>query len=135
MQLSAELGYLGLDVSDLDAPQLRGHFTADGAAIDHNQYVHDGHTYQANYRRGLRILRINDPDAADLEEVAFFDTYPEADGNSFNGAWSTYPYFPSGTVAVSDINRGLFVLRPRLTGIFEDGFESGDTSEWTATQP
>ncbi len=121
------------DVGDLDAPVLRGHFTADGPAIDHNQFIHGGHTYQANYRRGLRILRINDPDAADLEEVAFFDTYPEGDGNSFNGAWSTYPYFPSGTVVVSDINRGLFVLRPRLTGIFEDGFESGDTSEWSGT--
>ncbi|HHN78484.1 MAG TPA: hypothetical protein ENK11_07420, partial [Phycisphaerales bacterium] len=28
----------------------------------------------------------------------------------FNGAWSVYPFFPSGTVIVSDIERGLFIL-------------------------
>jgi hypothetical protein len=31
--------------------------------------------------------------AANLQEVAYFDIYPEDDDNEFNGAWSNYPYF------------------------------------------
>lgn len=30
----------------------------------------------------------------------------------FNGAWSVYPFFDSGTVIVSGIEQGLFVLKP-----------------------
>jgi hypothetical protein len=33
---------------------------------------------------------------------------------SFSGAWSSYPFFDSKVIAVSDINRGLFVLRPTI---------------------
>ena len=32
----------------------------------------------------------------------------------FNGVWSNYPYFESGIVVLSDIDRGLFVVRPEL---------------------
>jgi choice-of-anchor B domain-containing protein len=122
------------DVSDLDNPVLEGFFEASGPSIDHNQYVHNGHTFQANYRRGLRILRVVDPTSASLEEAFFFDTYPANDEPSFSGAWSTYPFFASGTVLVSDINRGLFVLRPAFS-IFQDGFETGDLSAWSDAVP
>ncbi len=43
-------------------------------------------------------------------EVGFFDTFPANNNPSFNGAWSNYPFFPSGTVIVSDRSGGLFVL-------------------------
>lgn len=33
---------------------------------------------------------------------------------SFNGAWSNYPYFDSGIIIVSDMERGLFVLRATM---------------------
>ncbi|MDX1556176.1 MAG: choice-of-anchor B family protein, partial [Xanthomonadales bacterium] len=113
------------DVSDLDAPLLAGYWDAAGQAIDHNQYVKGSFTYQANYRRGLRILEIVDPDKGALSEYGFFDTYPAADGNSFSGAWSVYPFFESGVVVVSDISRGLFILRANLPDLeFEDDFES-----------
>merc|ERR1712157_344243 len=39
-----------------------------------------------------------------------FDVYPNSDSANFNGAWSNYPYFPSGTVVVSGIEQGLFIL-------------------------
>jgi choice-of-anchor B domain-containing protein len=100
------------DVSNLEAPVLLGHFSSPTPAIDHNQYVRGNYSFQANYRSGLRILRIDDPAQAQLTQVGFFDVYPSSDSASFNGAWSVYPYFESGVVIVSGIEQGLFVLQP-----------------------
>ncbi len=100
------------DVSNLEAPVLLGHFASPTAAIDHNQYVRGNIVFQANYRSGLRILRIDDPAQAQLTQIGFFDTYPSSNSASFDGAWSVYPYFDSGVVIVSSIDEGLFVLQP-----------------------
>ena len=102
------------DVADLEAPLLLGHFTSPTPAIDHNQYVKNNVVFQANYRSGLRILRLDDLANAQLSQVGYFDIYPANDTANFNGAWSVYPYFPSGNVVVSGIEQGLFVLRPNL---------------------
>jgi hypothetical protein len=50
-----------------------------------------------------------------LSEVGFFDVYPQDDNPAFNGAWSAYPFFASGSVAVNGIEQGLFVVRPRAS--------------------
>jgi hypothetical protein len=72
--------------------------------------------YLANYRAGVRIINTADLNTAStLNEIAFFDTYPASNSAQFNGAWSVYPYFPSGNFIVSDIERGLFVLRKNAT--------------------
>ncbi len=102
------------NVANLEAPQLLGHFTSPTLAIDHNQYVKGNFVFQANYRSGLRILRMDDLAAAQMSQVGYFDIYPSSDSANFNGAWSVYPYFPSGNIVVSGIEQGLFVLRPRL---------------------
>ena len=104
-----------MDMSDLDAPVVTGFHDADGKGIDHNQYIVDGYTYQANYTRGLRILKLGDMAEAELTEVAYFDSYPDADGSAnFGGAWNVYPFFDNGMVMISDINRGVFIVRPNL---------------------
>ena len=99
------------DVQDLDLPVLRGSHLSSAAAIDHNLYVSGNYVYQANYRAGLRILELTDLAGASLTEVGYFDIYPSNNNASFNGAWSNYPYFESGTIIVSGIEQGLFVLR------------------------
>lgn len=111
MNLGASQKTFVFDVSNpLDAFYV-GTFTRNESNIDHNLYTKNGFIFESNYTRGLRIF-----DSSDLPEtpafVGFFDTYPSSNSQSFNGAWSNYPYFPSGTVIVSDINRGLFVLNP-----------------------
>jgi choice-of-anchor B domain-containing protein len=102
------------DVQSLTAPHLE--FFHDGAtgAADHNLYVHEGYAYQSNYQSGLRILDLSAIDGGTLSEAGFFDTYPANDSANFNGTWSNYPYYESGVVGVSDINRGFFVLQPQL---------------------
>ncbi|SFN11055.1 choice-of-anchor B family protein [Dokdonella immobilis] len=102
------------DVEDLIDPHLEFFHDGATAAIDHNMYVHEGYAYQSNYQSGLRILDLSQIDSGTLSEAAFFDTYPASDSANFNGTWSNYPYYASGVVGVSDINRGFFVLQPDL---------------------
>jgi hypothetical protein len=66
-------------------------------------------------------LQIGNLARARLREVAYFDTYPGSNDPEFTGAWSPYPFFPSGVVAVNTIDRGLFLLRPQVQEApFED---------------
>ena len=99
------------DMSDLSSPQIIGTFVSETPAIDHNLYINDGLVYQSNYRAGLRILDTDNIANGELEEVGFFDVYPQSDSPQFSGSWSNYPYFPSGVIAVSHIEEGLFLLR------------------------
>lgn len=103
-----------MDFKDVDSPVDNGFHESSGASIDHNQYIFNGRTYQANYSRGLRILELDDLRKAKMKEVAYFDTYPPHDSAGFPGAWNVFPFFDNGLVIVSDINRGVFILRPDL---------------------
>ena len=98
------------DVTDLDAPAYVYPYEAATSATDHNLYVLGNRVYEANYTTGLRVLEFSDLANGDLMEIAFFDTFPDSDTANFDGAWSVYPYFPSGTIIVSDTRNGLFIL-------------------------
>lgn len=98
------------DVSNLDAPVYLGYHDGERSTIDHNLYVKGDYIYQANYTSGFRMLKINDAATLDLEEWGYFDTYMDDDNVNFNGAWSVFPFFESGTILVSDRQNGLFVL-------------------------
>ena len=100
-----------IDVSDLDNPVWTGSRDSTRASIDHNQYIKGDHSYQANYTAGLRVLDVTDIANSKLCEVAHFDVYPSHDAATFNGAWSSYPYFDSGTVVVGSMD-GMAVLIP-----------------------
>ncbi|MGH2723449.1 MAG: choice-of-anchor B family protein [Actinomycetota bacterium] len=103
-----------LDVTDLENPAVHFEHLHDTISIDHNNYVHQGLLYQSNYTSGLRVLDtafVGDPDNPRLEPAAFFDTFPAHSDPVFAGTWSNYPFFESGTIAVSGIDEGLFLLR------------------------
>lgn len=95
------------DISDLTNPIQLPDFGNGNTAIGHNLYNKGNLHYQANYTSGLRVFDISNPLAP--SEFAWFDTYPENDGNTFNSLWNVYVYFQSGTIIGSDIDRGLFV--------------------------
>lgn len=101
------------DFNDLDNPTLSSTYFGPSAAIDHNGYVKGNEYYLANYRAGMRILDISNISASSnaMTETHFIDTFPESNSANFNGVWSVYPYFDSGNIIISDIEKGLFVVR------------------------
>ncbi|SRX52384.1 choice-of-anchor B family protein [Aequorivita sp. CIP111184] len=105
------------DVSDLDNPVVHFEYEADTQAIDHNGYVLGTDFYLSSYRAGLRIIDISDIENENMVETKFFDTYPNNNSANFDGAWSVYPYFASGNIVISDIDRGLFIVRDPLLGL------------------
>jgi choice-of-anchor B domain-containing protein len=100
-----------IDFSDLDLPVLKSNYFGTTTAIDHNGYTKGNEFYLANYRAGLRLIDITNINSGAINEIGFFDTFPTSNSNSFNGAWSVYPYFASGNIIISDIERGLFVVK------------------------
>ena len=105
-----------LNVEDLvDTPEVMAS-PNNTTSIDHNLYIDEGYIYESNYTSGLRIFTERSVPSGDLDEVAWFDLYPEDDDTHFDGGtWSNYPFYKKkGVVAVSSIDRGLFVLQARL---------------------
>lgn len=97
-----------IDVSDLDNAVYSTSFDNGNGAIGHNLYTANGLIYEANYRSGVRVFETSDPLAP--TEIAYFDTFIDDDDANFNGVWSIYPYFASGVLVVSDLEKGLFVV-------------------------
>ena len=98
------------NITDLDDPLLEKEFTSENLSSDHNLYIQGDVMYQSNYMSGLRILDISD--RTNPVEIGFFDTHPiGTDNPGFEGSWSNYPYFPSGTIIVTSIGEGLFIVR------------------------
>ena len=96
---------------DLDNPSFHLDYYGSTPAIDHNGYV-NGHTYyMANYTAGLRAINVSGLGNNVMNESAYFDTYPDNNNTSFNGAWNVYPYFSSGNIVVSDIQGGLYIIK------------------------
>jgi choice-of-anchor B domain-containing protein len=111
------------DLEDLDDPVLHHEYFGSTDAVDHNGYIKEDTFYLSNYRAGIRMLNISGVGDEEVNEVGFFDTYPENDAPEFNGVWSNYPFFESGNIVVSDIDRGFFLIRKSgtlETSDFED---------------
>jgi choice-of-anchor B domain-containing protein len=104
-----------IDMTDLDNPVIKFDYYGPTPAIDHNGYVKGNKFHLSNYRAGYRAIDISQIDNSIMNEVGFFDTYPTNNNAEFNGVWSVYPFFNSGTIVVADIDRGMFLLRLNAT--------------------
>ena len=113
-----------VDVQDLDNPVLLGFHEGPLAVTDHNLYTHNGRVYEANYYAGMQVLDIIDAGALSFDQIASFDTNPFSDQTGTSGgAWSVYPYFGSGNIAISTQSH-LFIVRPSVPF---SGIESSET--------
>jgi choice-of-anchor B domain-containing protein len=115
-----------IDVQDPSHPTLATSFTNGLPSIDHNLMIRGDLVFEANYSSGLRVYDISD--VLNAHEIAYFDTYPADNRQSFNGAWGVHAHLPSGLILVSDRQGGLFVLRmcPNATLIPGDYDDDGD---------
>ena len=115
------------DVQELDDPVFLDAWHGPTTATDHNLYIRGDKLYEANYTAGLRVMDISydgalSPDA--IREVAYFDVYSSSNAPVLTGAWSSYPFFESGIIAVSSMEGGLFILAPSLSaGVSAEGEE------------
>ena len=125
-----------VNVADLDSPEFEFNYYAPVATYAHNLYTVGNYAYMSNYESGLRIVDIRNLASEQMTEVASFDTYQQGNSFQYEGQWMNYPFFASGTIVASDINNGLFVLRP--TGLIVAGEEAAPlagTFSLTAPSP
>ncbi len=87
-------------------------------SIAHNPFViGNDHVVISYYHEGVQIYNISDPQ--NPVRAGYFDTHPEnMNYDGYEGSWGVYPFFPSGNIIASDIDSGLFVIRPT----FDMGF-------------
>ena len=102
---------LVFDLSDLDTPLNDFDYLGPTLAIDHNGYSKGNEYFLANYRAGVRVLDLSQIGSDALSEIGYFDTYPDNDSANFDGVWNVYPFFTSGNIVISDIDRGLFIIK------------------------
>jgi choice-of-anchor B domain-containing protein len=74
----------------------------------HNVEIYGDTAVVAHRSAGVRVLNISNPQ--NPVEVAWYDTYPQNDGNAQVGTWGVY-MFPSRKVICSNKETGLWVLK------------------------
>jgi len=102
-----------LDITNLTSPVVTHTWTGPYTAIDHNGFTKGDRYYMSNYRAGLTVLDVSNPN--DISMAGYFDTFsiPAENTAGFNSVWGTYPYLASGNLLASDIEYGLFVLKDK----------------------
>ena len=80
--------------------------TINTGVVPHNVHVINDYLVISHYSDGVVIVDASVP--SNLIEVGNYDTCT----GSCSGAWGAYPFFSSGTIIVSDMNEGCFVLTP-----------------------
>ena len=103
------------DITDPSDPVLIDEYrplsTLGLGVLPHNVHVLDDYLMISHYTQGGIIVDASRPQ--NLVEVGHYPTWGGAPGGT-NGAWGLYPFLPSGTILVTDISNGLFVLSPNL---------------------
>jgi len=84
-------------VDDLELPRFFRASCGERTSVDHNSMVRGSNLFQADYTSGFRIFKVKK--ARRPREVALLDIHPDTDAP-----------LPSGTLLVSDVERGLFVV-------------------------
>jgi len=102
------------DISDFSKVKLLDVYKpkdTDGkGVIPHNTRYLNGYIITSYYTDGVKIVDAHKPD--NLVEVASYDTYFGSQSGGFYGTWGVSPFLPSGLIVASNIEDGLFILKP-----------------------
>jgi choice-of-anchor B domain-containing protein len=118
------------DVTDINSPGvLQSEYNPNPVAIVHNLKYDDDDNERiaiSFYALGGKYVDLHRPTAP--VELASYDTFPSGEGG-FNGNWGVYAFDPRGYIYLSDVDRGLFVLRydpdgGTLSGVVRDAVSS-----------
>lgn len=98
------------EVDNLTNPLLVAQWQPTGidSSIVHNVEIYGNYALAAHYTAGVRLLNISNPSVP--VEIAWYDTYPQNNGFTYDGCWGVY-MFPSGKIIASDRSTGLYVLK------------------------
>lgn len=81
----------------------------------HNTHILDNWAITSWYKDGFTLVDVTRPE--NLVQTGNYDTYSGGGGGS-NGCWGVYPFFPSGSIAATNIsaastsNGELFIITP-----------------------
>lgn len=100
-----------LKIWDLSTPPvfpLAAEYAGSPSAIVHNVFVKESLAIMSYYTAGIRIVDITDPE--NPVQLGGYDTRPLDESSSYTGAWSVYPFFPSGKIIIGDMGNGMFIV-------------------------
>ena len=113
------------DISDLNNIHQIDEFKINptNQEIAHNIHVMNDFAYVSYYSDGVAIFDIADP--TNVITVGYYDTQPTVT-RAYSGVWGAYGYYKSGVMTLSDMTKGLFVIKPtylkaaRIQGVVTD---------------
>jgi len=109
-----EIGTMGnhtrmFDLRDLDNINKIYDIIVDPSAVAHNCYARNDTLFIAHYTEGVRMWDVSNPFGP--MELGHYDSFlPAIYG--YYGVWNVFPYFASGRIIISDMQSGLFLLKP-----------------------
>jgi choice-of-anchor B domain-containing protein len=77
--------------------------------VIHNTHIRGNYAISSYYSSGIIVHDISRP--TNLVEVGSYDTYPGI-SKLTKGCWGAFPFFTSGLVLATDMENGLFILKP-----------------------
>lgn len=105
------------NMEDLDDPFYMYDYLGPSEAIDHNLFIIGNIAFQSNYTAGFVMVDVRGLATQSMQQVGFFDHYPLNNDNIFEAEWMNYPFFESGVIPLTDIDNGLFLVRPNFTKV------------------
>lgn len=113
------------DISDLNNIKQLAEFKVSptNREIAHNVHVLNDYIITSYYSDGVAIFDASDP--TNVVTIGYYDTQPTSTQTE-NGVWGAWGYYKSGLITLSDMIKGLFVIKPtyvraaRMQGIVTD---------------
>lgn len=87
--------------------QIPGASIVDTTSTVHNLYIIGDYAYVSYYASGFRVYDVSDPEHPTLADE--WDT-SALTGDGYKGAFGVYPFTPSGTIYITDMENGLYLF-------------------------